>query len=88
MGLIVRMIVLAVITFFVTWATPIAYSILDPVYLNVIDPSLLQSEFGTNPAKTVMFFTSIGLIGIVLVLAIWAIGAVIASDIRQSEKPL
>lgn len=77
--------ILLVGVFLLTWVNAVVYSFLDPIYKHVIDPSLLQAELGVNPAETVMFFVGVGLIAMLLILVVWAIGSPLGTDIRQDQ---
>lgn len=69
---------------FVGWVMTI---LVDPIFNNVVDQSLMTTLGWGSPQETVYLFATLAMIGLVFVVVIWWIARPIRNDVRQETRP-
>ena len=69
------------------FVTAVGYSLIDPIYANTVDASLMTKLGWGAPQGTVITFMGISLAGLGLVVVLWWIFSPIREDTRQSQRP-
>lgn len=73
--------------FIIAFVTAVGFALMDPIFVNVIDPELMQSLGWGTPQNTVMMFAGLGFIGLSLTVIIWLKVAPVRDDVRQDTGP-
>lgn len=83
---IIRLIATVVFALVLLFVVAVGYSLMDPIYNNVIDESMMTGLGWGSPQDTIMLFAGLGLIGMGLVVVLWWIVSPIRDDVRQEQR--
>lgn len=73
--------------FVIAFVVGVAYTLMDPIYNNVIDPQLMQDLGWGAPQDTIMLFAGLAFIGMSIVVILWWLVAPARRDVRQEAGP-
>lgn len=83
---IIKLIATIVFTLFLLFVMGVGYTLLDPIYNNVIDPGQMADLGWGAPQDVVMLFAGLGMIGLGIVVLLWWIASPIRDDVRQEQQ--
>lgn len=84
---IFKLIATVLFTLVLMFVMAVGFTLMDPIYNNVIDTQLMSDLGWGAPQNVVMLFAGLGLIGLGLVVVIWWIASPIREDVRQEQRP-
>lgn len=84
---VVKLIATVVFILILLFVMAVGFTLMDPIYNNVIDTGLMTDLGWGAPQNVVMLFAGIGLIGLGLAVVVWWIFGWIREDVRQDVQP-
>jgi len=85
-GTIARVIGGTITLVVIAWVMSVGYSLIEPIYTNTINPSLMTSLGWGAPQDVVMLFVALASAGLSIVVIIWWLVAPIREDVRQQQR--